>query len=217
MTVTGKIIHRLFQQQKSKHKDSAENASQAAMKALEHLEQRMKQVSEESNKFANQYRFGGMVAIIALLNADLLLDESIRRISLKTPDLPRMLALLVLVVACLLTSWVYFSGINRRVQRFNQAYRKTKHKYEVLLYGLLMEQHPKDIMIALEGEMKAAPEKLALPAEYNYQKMVAYLNDHHARAKPGEEAERIESNLYWYIVALAISIKIISYILMLLK
>ncbi len=99
------------------------------LKHLEILQDRMNFVSSESNAYANKYLLGGTITVIALLNMDLVMEKSMISNSLA---LNLIFVLLVAIIAVL-----YFYIVAKRIERFNQAYRKTKYKYEILLYDLL--------------------------------------------------------------------------------
>jgi hypothetical protein len=190
---------------------------QTALKALEHFEDRMKRVSEESNKFANQYRFGGIVAVIALLNADLLLDNSILNFDWGFSNISQGLVLLTVLVLVYLMSRVYFSAIDERIARFDQAYRKTKHKYEILFNGIMLRADPKELLEALDHKALPAQTELTFPEDPRFVTVAAYLHDHHGRQMPGEKAATLEAKLASIIVNLAIFIKLLTYLLIILK
>ncbi|WP_109301726.1 hypothetical protein [Aquimarina sp. AU474] len=103
------------------------------LKHLEILQDRMKFVSSESNSYANKYLLGGTITVIALLNMDLVMAK---RIISNSPVFNLIFLLLVIVIAVL-----YFYIVAKHIERFNQAYRKTKYKYEILLYDLLEKDH----------------------------------------------------------------------------
>src|SRR5687767_3363002 len=93
-----------------------------AVRSLADLEERMKRVSEESNAFANRFLFGGVVAIIALLNTDLIIDKSIQKV---TFDAGTLVVVGTLILILLALSWWYFELVDSRIQRFENAYRRT--------------------------------------------------------------------------------------------
>ena len=177
----------------------------------------MKQVSEESNKFASQYRFGGLIAILALLNADLLLDDPILNFDWTIENWPQAVVLALILVVVYFLSRFYFSAINQRIERFNDAYRRTKHKYEILLYGLMLEVEMKELISFLEQEAKPAEIELAFPTEPEFASVASYLHDHHGRKKPGAGAAILESKTATLIVNFAIILKLLSYLLIILK
>jgi hypothetical protein len=182
-----------------------EFVNQVTLKHLEHLEERMKNVSKESNGFASKYLFGGMVAVIALLNTDLLIDEAVPHLRANPP----VLALLLLTV--LILSWIYFNAVSQRILRFNRAYRKTKHKYEILFYGLLLQAQAQDILVHLEKDPKPTDSKLPFPGLVAFQPVADYLHDHHGRALADMRADKNELDLAIIIVVIAILVKLLIY------
>jgi hypothetical protein len=154
----------------------------ATIKHLELLNEKMSEVSKESNSFATKFQFGGIVAVIALLNTDLIIDKRFSLVNVN-PYLAAGLLLLILVL-----SGMYFRGAADRIRHFRRAYRSTKHKYEVTLYTLLLTS-PADkaatlnFISNLEHSLKesgiANPE---LSPTSTYEDVMEYLHKHHAEA-----------------------------------
>jgi len=46
---------------------------EASLRALEHLHSRMTATASESNTFTARFHYGGLIAVVALLNVDLVL------------------------------------------------------------------------------------------------------------------------------------------------
>ena len=184
-----------------------ELTGQAALRSLQNLEDRMQNVSRESNQFATRFLFGGIVAVIALLNTDLLIDNTL------TGAQSNWIVLTILLLVVLLISWLYFNGIAKRMLRSDKGYRRTKHKYEVLLYGIFLQSDAKLILEHLEREPKPMKKELDFPSKIAFSAVAEYLHDHHGRALSELMAQTNERNLAMLIVILAIIVKALMYML----
>jgi hypothetical protein len=182
----------------------------ALLRNLADLEARMRAVSLESNQFSNRFLFGGVVAVIALLNTDLLLEKQV-------VNIPRGLTALWLVATftliVLLLSWAYFWVVAKRITRFESAYRRTKHKYEVILYALLLGCDSADLVTELEVSL--TPPKGGLPrlhSPFDFRDVAAYLHGHHANALAKTELSRPNVTMAMLIVVIAFAIKVLTYV-----
>jgi hypothetical protein len=175
------------------------------LKHLDVLNQKMSEVSAESNQFAGRFLFGGVVAVIALLNTDLVVEKQLANGGLD------LLSMIILIFCVLLISAVYFYRVTKRIQYFRWAYRSTKHKYEITLYSLLIGCRVNEYIMYLEEPMRKSekgPHRLSLQSDL--QSTIEYLHHHHK-----EKAEQIDWYRDWIIamliVALAVVVKIAIY------
>ena len=99
---------------------------------LAFLNERMKEMSDTANAFLNKYYFGGMIAVIAVLNLDLVLIEQPTTLTVKGFLYLGLLAIVVLGI-----SELYFSKVIEHYQRFSVSNRKLKYKYELTLHALM--------------------------------------------------------------------------------
>jgi hypothetical protein len=163
----------------------------ATEKQLDFLNQTMKDTAAEANEFLRRYHFGGMVAVIALLNVDLI---SLRGLSLNTSfRWSVFVAVLLLAVAL---SYVYFGFIIKHYNRFTRSHRKLKYKYELTLHHALcgggdVALYQYYLERGLGGDLPAdAPDCLREKPDggYEFRGVADYLLVHHA-----EKLKEIES------------------------
>ncbi len=193
---------------------------QSALRALDHLEDRMRRVGAEANSFATKFHFGGMVAIIALLNTYLLIDAPIVRAGAGWQSPVTWIVAVLILGAVWQLSKVYFDTVAAHLSRFEKAYRKTKHKYELLLYGLWLGEDLPGLLLRLETAPEPAPEALPFPEPPDYPGVAAYLHDHHGRLLrqgPVSPAEAVNTRIPLLVVRLAIVIKAALYVLLILN
>jgi len=149
---------------------------ESALRALEHLHARMVETSKDSNTFAARFHYGGLVAVAAILNADIVL--------LKAQVNPGLRIGLVAVTGLLLLAvsiWYFGLVADYRVEQ-DRNYRKTKHKYEVMLYGLLYHASAYDLIHELEQPAKKGCTGNAPVAPFaTFSAAATYLHDHHGR------------------------------------
>jgi hypothetical protein len=182
----------------------------ALLRSLADLEARMRAVSLESNQFSNRFLFGGVVAVIALLNTDLLLEKQF-------VNIPHGLTALWLVAAVtlvvLLLSWAYFWVVAKRIARFESAYRRTKHKYEVILYALLLGCTSADLVAEIEVPL-SLPQCASrhLRHSSDFRDVAAYLHAHHAKALAEIKPLRPNVTMAMLIVVIAFAIKVLTYV-----
>jgi hypothetical protein len=184
---------------------------EAAIQSLADLQSRMTEVSKESNQFSDKFLFGGTVAIVALLNTDLLIDKSI---ILLPPTVGAMSLFIVLSIVVFMLSWVYFRGVAKRIKTFDLAYRRTKHKYEILQYGLLLGCDTKELLSEMEKKAKPNSEgSQSFPEGGDFRAIAAYLHDHHGRKFEERQEDLSEPRLAMYIVLLTVVIKFLMYVM----
>lgn len=182
----------------------------ALLKNLADLEARMRTVSQESNQFSNRFLFGGIVAVVALLNTDLLLEKQIIRIPRGLPALWLVGAFTLIVV---LLSCAYFWIVAQRIARFESAYRRTKHKYEVILYGLLLGSTPGGLVAELEAPLPVSGHPSStLRHSSDFHDVAAYLHTHHANALVAIKPARENVAMAMLIVVIALAIKALIYV-----
>lgn len=113
----------------------------ALSKQLDFLNDRMKEDSQTANAFLAKFLFGGVVAVIALLNADLvLLDESV----LSARDAGEKAWLAAAAAIVLGISALYFGLVMKRYGAFLLTRRKLKYKYELTLQACMLPSLPFD-------------------------------------------------------------------------
>lgn len=103
-------------------------------KQLDYLNDTMKETASEANSFLLKYHFGGIIAVLTLLNIDLILFEDI---SLASSIDYRLVAFAVFLSIFL--SYRYFRFVLRHYARFAKSHRKLKYKYELTMHHLLSE------------------------------------------------------------------------------
>lgn len=147
---------------------------ESALRALEHLHIRMAETSKDSNTFAARFHYGGLIAVAAILNADVVL--------LKTQVSPGLRMGLVAMTGLLLLAlsiWYFGLIADYRVEQ-DRNYRKTKHKYEVMLYGLMYHASAYELIRELEQPAKQRSTGSApAPPFGTFSEAAIYLHDHH--------------------------------------
>ena len=174
-------------------------------KQLELLNDRMKETTAEQNSFQNRYMFGGLIAVIALLNADLvLLDESTFSIC----DLPTWVAAITLVSILTLAGF-YFGRVTSRYLDFDRSHRSIKYKFELTLHSLLLTSDTKeqDYSRRLELSVKDDdPEENdpKYPESGARDEVLNYLLDHHKqRAK---KLKKWQTSPFFYIAIILVGL-----------
>lgn len=166
-------------------------AGEETMRAqLEYLNDRMKETSQTANQFLGRFLFGGMVAILALLNADLvLLRHPVDSLSNGS------LGLAATVVA--LISLIYFMTVSAHNRGFRVSHRKLKFKYELTLHMLLSGGSVHHYARMLEEGIERAPRPEfddAFPGREGEapspERVADYLLEHHRRSWQRKLARR---------------------------
>jgi len=150
-------------------------------KQIEYLNETMKDTASEANSFLLKYHFGGLVAVLALLNLDLVLIDSVR-----LKGILDYLLLFGAVVLVILLSQKYFQYVLVHYKRFTESHRKLKYKYELTLHFSLSNGEVKDYQYYLEQDLgdsidESADRKLRQPdfKDYGFVYVANYLLNHH--------------------------------------
>jgi len=148
-------------------------------KQLEYLNETMKETSSEGNAFLLKYYFGGLIAVLALLNIDLVL---VKPGSFSGDSDYGLLA--VAIVSLVVLSAVYFTVVLKRYEKFLQSHRKLKYKYELTLHQLLCQGNHEYYQYYLEQNLNRTAEKddaIETPdnKKYDFEYIATYLLKHH--------------------------------------
>ncbi|MDH5426268.1 MAG: hypothetical protein OEY29_14865 [Gammaproteobacteria bacterium] len=183
-------------------------------KQLDYLNETMKQTAADANSFLLKYHFGGLIAVIALLNADLVLADRI----IKTASQHyAMLSVAVMLIFSL--SFCYFYIVLMHYRRFARSHRKLKYKYELTLHCSLSNGDYRDYQFYLEKSVsdktsgqKETEDKLNKPEEkdYPFTDIAEYLLNHH-RIKYNK-LEKVDLRyllMALSVIALTVSIRVI--------
>ena len=152
-------------------------------KQLEYLNDRMKDVSATANQFLAKFFFGGLVAVIAVLNLDLVLLGEQPDLSLRT-----VLGFAVLVVVVIRISQIYFRTVYEHYDSFRSSHRKLKYKYELTLHAMLCRASSPEYATMLEESVAEQPDP-NVPDEFpgksgasvEFADVSSYLLHHHRR------------------------------------
>lgn len=180
-------------------------------KQLEYLNSTMKETASEANSFLLKYHFGGIIAVVAMLNIDLVLFQSITF----TTNMEYILFFIAILLAFLI-SWGYFYFVLKHYGRFSKSHRKLKYKYELTLHLLLSNGSYWEYQYYLEKSVSDDIESNEpifndIPTtQYEFKKMAEYLINHH-REKYKELDEKDRSYLYiaMLIIVFTLSIRCI--------
>lgn len=172
---------------------SGEQAREVLLKQLDLLNDQMKDTAAEANSFLAKYLFGGLIAVIALLNVDLVL--------LKEPILAQCSAALGwAVILVLLLSGTYFYIVTNHYLVFRKSHRKLKYKFELTLHTLLLggsgvaEDYSRRLEYSAGEEPRTS--KPEYPESGNSGEVLDYLLDHH-RVRLREIEPALKSPLFW--------------------
>lgn len=160
---------------------SESDSSRATLRSqLEYLNDHMKETSQTANQFLGKFLFGGLLAVIALLNADLVLLRD-------SPELTtrNLLVLSVALPAVVVISWLYFRTVVRHYVEFRGSHRKLKYKYELTLHALLSEAPLGEYAACLEESVAKKPDDGfadRYPAGADFAEVAEYLLQHHRKA-----------------------------------
>ena len=184
---------------------------------LEYLNETMKGVLSEGNAFLLKYYFGGIVAVLALLNMDLVLIDPVRLAWSKNLRLVVAAIIFILVLSC-----VYFWFVLERHAEIIQSHRKLKYKYELTLHALLSEGSNGDYQYYIEQAVTAYAEgnedEIEKPRKgtYDFKYIAGYLLNHH-RIKYHLFEERKQNFSYlvmaMVIIVLTLTVRIIFFVL----
>lgn len=178
-------------------------------KQLDFLNQTMKETAAEANGFLLKYHFGGIIAVIALLNTRWELLDAPGLAPAKNTWLLAAATLLVMAL-----SLIYFVAVMRRYRDYLLSHRRLKYKHELSLHCLLCEGDAATYQYYLEQSVKAAPQAamavtLAREQRYSFEQMAHYLLDHHRR-KYGQEnqLDRLQLGIALLIIAITLTVRI---------
>lgn len=148
---------------------------------LELLNERMKETADTGNQFLTRFHFGGIVAVIALLNVDLVLIGKPDNVTLSY-----FLILLSIAIFLLILSFIYFCYVTNHYRGFRESHRKLKYKYELTLHAMLSGATAAEYACYLEKGLNKCNE----PKDPDYPgspdqllpfiKAADYLYEHHA-------------------------------------
>ena len=148
---------------------------------LQFLNARMLEASDTANKFLTRFVFGGMVAVVALLNADLVMFK-------ERPKLGSAFSVGIALGAgmlVMLLSYIYFRTVERHYSEHRLSHRKLKYKFELTLYALLAPSTPEAYAQMMEGSLEASRSGDKPPAVFGFATMGPYLKNHHQRRFAG--------------------------------
>lgn len=149
-------------------------------KQLDYLNETMKDTAAGANSFLLKYHFGGLVAVLALLNLDLVLLDEMQL----TSEQDRVL-LWIAVAAALILSFVYFYFVLKHYHRFSKSHRKLKYKYELTLHFAFIKGRISDLQYYMEQKITVKVEGEDKPIEraelknYEFNFFADYLLKHH--------------------------------------
>ncbi len=147
------------------------------------LHELMKETSSTANTFLGQFHFGGIIAVIGLLNVDLILLNDIAAASSRN-----LVVYLAIALGALVISAAYFRLVVNHYQGHRRSHRKLKYKFELTLHALLCHATPSDYAKFLERSVAAAPpndfqdvlpDKASNPE--NFHVIAGYLLHHHQK------------------------------------
>lgn len=150
-------------------------------KQLDYLNETMKETASGANSFLLKYHFGGLIAVITLLNTDLVLADNIVKIGEENYRL-------VGVAVCLifLLSFGYFYIVLMHYRRFARSHRKLKYKYELTLHCSLTNGDYRDYLLYMEKSISETPSEQAKDElrhhegnDYKFTEVADYLLNHH--------------------------------------
>jgi hypothetical protein len=136
----------------------------------------MNESAAEANSLAGKFLFGGVVAVLSLLNVDLLIG---RNVLAATPGIWVAAALIAIVFAL---AGGYFFLVARRLQSLRKARASLGHQQEVTLYALLSGTPGPQYFVHLHDRLDERAAKHAeLGRDSTFPEAMAYLHAHHKR------------------------------------
>lgn len=178
----------------------------STLKQLELLDKKMSETSQTANQHLAKFLFGGLIAVIALLNTDLLIIKDYNT------DLQKLIGTLFVGIVSLALAHNYFLMVIKQYNEHRKSHRKLKYKYELTLHRMLSSGSDEEYQRYLESglESGAGSVELKFPAQNNFADVAEYLRDHHGR-KLMEIKDK--PNLFYIamdVVFLTLAVKILS-------
>lgn len=185
-------------------------------KQLDYLNETMKETAAEANSFLLKYHFGGLVAVLALLNIDLVLIDAI---AIESVFDFCLLGLSIFLVIFL--SRKYFAYVLDHYGRFTKSHRKLKYKYELTLHAALSRARDQDYQFFLEQDVNHIPDEkidgqLKVPNQDDYEfiYLANYLLNHHRiRYKDLEKKDGHYLDMAMAVIILTLAIRAIFLII----
>ncbi len=151
-------------------------------KQLDYLNDTMKETASEANSFLLKYHFGGIIAVLTLLNIDLVIAKD-----LNVDTMLDHIILLISIFLAVFLSYKYFEFVLRHYSRFAKSHRKLKYKYELTLHSLLSKGSNEEYQYYLEQSLdersafrKEDDDKISEPSKgYDFKYIAHYLLNHH--------------------------------------
>lgn len=150
------------------------------MEQLKLLHELMKETSDTANQFAGRFIFGGLVAVLALLNVDLVLLGPASAAAAR-----RLPVLAAIVLAVMALSYYYFDAVTKHYAGFRESHRKLKYKLELTLHAILADAEPSEYARYLERSVAdpatetREPTYPAGPTPPTFAAVADYLLEHH--------------------------------------
>ncbi len=188
---------------------SKEAVTKALGSQLEFLDKRMAETAQTANQFLGKFLFGGLVAVVALLNADLVILGD--RIAL-TRDNAIVLGSISTVVLAI--SWLYFSTVVRHYRRFTVSHRKLKYKYELTMHALLSGGDGDEYATLLEEKVDVHPDsgfEDKYPARSDFTTVGRYFLNHHRSvwSKNHSASSPAHEDTYFWIAMLLVVLTLV--------
>ena len=151
---------------------SDEPGLQVLYKQLEYLNSQMRETSDTSDSFLGKFVFGGMIAVVSLLNVDLVLLPRMVPSSCASWVLFAAIAVLAFGI-----SWFYFRMVVQHYAEFRTSHRKLKYKYELTLHALLKRASAAEYAIWLEEKVDREPDQSFMDFSDRYPEEPGSFND----------------------------------------
>ncbi len=176
------------------------------LKQLELLDKKMSETSQTANQHLAKFLFGGLIAVIALLNTDLLIIKDYNT------ELQKLIGTLFVGIVSLVLAHNYFLMVIKQYNEHRKSHRKLKYKYELTLHRMLSSGSDEEYQRYLESGLESGvgPVELKFPVQNKFADVAEYLRDHHGR-KLSEIKDK--PNLFYIamdIVFLTLAVKILS-------
>lgn len=152
-------------------------STESMQKQLELIDKKLSEINDTANRHLSQFLFGGLIAVIALLNTDLIIMRDFEI------GWHKLVASIVVGCVALVLASHYFRMVIRHHNELRRSHRRLKFKYELTLHADLCDAPPSEYRRHLETGLPpttTGPE-LAFPESNQFADIAAYLKDHHAR------------------------------------